>query len=86
MRKQKRQGPSAGGWGLRLPLTDQQGDEIRRALGATTIFALRQAFGAEFAHGAADDLMAGDALPFMDPQSRAMIIRNLRGQAGSGSV
>jgi hypothetical protein len=86
MRSQHVREPRTGGWAHHFRPTEKEGEEIRRALGATTIFALRQAFGSEFAYGVADGLIAGDALQFMDPQSKAMLIRNLRGQIGSGAV
>jgi len=67
-------------------LSEGQTEEIRRAFGATKIFDLRQAFGVDFAHGAADELTVNDALPLMDEHSTAMLVRRLHGRAGSGSI
>jgi hypothetical protein len=72
--------------GVSHVLSEGQTEEIRKAFGTTTIFALRQAFGADFAHGAADELTVDDALPLMDEHSTAMLMRRLRGRAGSGSI
>jgi hypothetical protein len=60
-------------------LSSQENEEIRRELGATPIYVLRQSFGAGFAYGTPGDVTVGEALPHMDASSMAMLARKLHG-------
>ena len=60
-------------------LSNQESEEIRRELGATPIYVIRQSFGAGFAYGTPGDGTVGEALPHMDASSMAMLARKLHG-------
>jgi hypothetical protein len=59
--------------------SSQENEEIRRELGATPIYVLRQSFGAGFAYGMPGDVTVSEALAKMDLSSKAMLARKLHG-------
>lgn len=63
---------------LLSPSSDEH-DEIRRTLGATQIYLLRQTYGAGFAPGEPGDLTLGEVLEWLDKPSIALLARRLHG-------
>jgi hypothetical protein len=71
-----------GGFDSAPPMGDAQqsqseASEIRRRLGTTLVFNLRQAYGAGFAPGIPADVRVGDVLARLDKPSFSQVLRYL---------
>jgi hypothetical protein len=58
-------------------LSDEESSEIRRTLGATPIYVLRQSYGAGFAPGTPGDITLGQAMDRIDNSSMTLLVRRL---------
>jgi hypothetical protein len=72
---------SAAGLGSVPALSHEESVEIRRTLGATPIYILRQSYGAGFAPGTPGDVTLGQAMDHIDNSSMSLLARRLAHRA-----
>jgi hypothetical protein len=59
----------------------EESDKIRRTLGSTPIYILRQSYGAGFAPGTPGDVTLGEAMDHIDNSSLTLLARRLAQRA-----